>query len=102
MRDAQRRWRFADDAILVVDGRALPCSVNDISVSGISVFMRRPPPPGKEVRVYIPRLGAYPAEVVSCIDDRVGLRFDMKSGEQWKLLKRLCRAVDQGVEVERA
>ena len=84
-----------------MDGRALPCSVNDISVSGLSVFMRRPPPAGKKVRVYIPRLGAYPAEVVSCIDDRVGLRFDMKCEEQWKLLKRLCRAVDQGFEVER-
>lgn len=101
-RRAYPRWRFADDAILVVDGRALPCSVNDISVSGISVFMRRPPPVGKKVKVYVPRLGAYPAEVVNCIADRVGLRFDMKGGEQWKLVKRLCRAVDQGLELERA
>ncbi len=57
---------------------------------------------GKKVKVYVPRLGAYPAEVVSCIADRVGLRFDMKGGEQWKLVQRICRAVDQGLELERA
>ena len=94
-RRAFPRWRFDDDGVVMVEGRALPCSINDISASGLSVFMQKPPVVGQAATIHIPRLGSYPVQVVSRVADRVGLRFDMDGRDQWDLVKNLSKALGE-------